>query len=176
MNEGKQKKLNSDIIKWVIAGLLGFVVILLIFSVGMQVGGAKARFSYKWADNYHKNFAGPRTGFLSNWRSFPHGDFIGGHGAFGEIIELNGFSVTSTDTGSAEIAENAFIIRGRGDVEKIIVISGETILKKGRQTIDRDGLKIGDGVVIIGSPNEDGQIEARLIRVFNGGTIKSFRK
>ena len=61
-------------------------------------------------------------------------------------------------------------------MEKIIVISGETILKKGRQTIDRDGLKIGDGVVIIGSPNEDGQIEARLIRVFNGGTIKSFRK
>ena len=173
MSEDKQKKRNPDILRWIIFGLLGFIIFLLIFSIGMQVGGAKARFSYKWADNYHKNFAGPRTGFLSNWRSFPHGDFIGGHGAFGEIIELKGYSTTSTDAG---MSEDAFVIRGRGDVEKIIVLSSETILKKGRKTINQDDLKVGDGVVIIGSPNKEGQIEAKLIRVFNGGAIKSFRK
>ena len=32
----------------------------------------------------------------------------------------------------------------------------------------KDSLKVGDHVVIIGSPNEEGQIEAKLIRVFNG--------
>jgi hypothetical protein len=34
--------------------------------------------------------------------------------------------------------------------------------------IKKDDLKVGDQVVIIGSPNEQGQIEAKLIRIFNG--------
>ena len=170
MSEDKQKKRNPDILRWIIFGLLGFIIILLIFSIGMQVGGAKARFSYKWADNYHKNFAGPRTGFLSNWRSFPHGDFIGGHGAFGEIIEL---SATSTDFGFGQTL--SFVLRGRSDVEKIIVINENTIVKKGRATIMGDELKVGDNVTIIGSPNKEGQIEAKLIRIFNWGT-KNLRK
>lgn len=165
MNEDKQlqnkKSLHSDVLKWVIAGLIGFVIIILIFSAGMWFGGSKAQFSYRWAENYHKNFAGPRSGFFSDWRSFPNGDFIEGHGAFGEIIEL-------TDTG--------FIIKGRGDIEKIIVISDETTVRKGLETVEKSGLKVDDRVVIIGSPNEEGQIEAKLIRIFNGDSPKSLHK
>jgi len=164
--EGKQafygagKKTNRDILKWVIFGLAGFLVIVLIFSAGMVVGGMKARFSYRWAESYHKNFAGPRTGFFGDWRELPlsPGDFIEGHGAFGEIIELN-------DTG--------FVIKGRGDVEKIIIISEKTTVKKGRETVERTDLKVGDRVVVIGFPNEEGQIEARLIRLFNGEDVKN---
>ncbi len=148
MNENKQK----DVLKWIIIGVAGFIVVVLIFGVGMFVGGMKARFSYRWAESYHKNFAGPKGGFLGDWRSFPQGDFIEGHGAFGEIIELQ-------DAG--------FVIKGRGDVEKVIVTTKDTVVMKGRETV-KDGLKVGDNVVIIGSPNEDGQIEAKLIRIFNG--------
>lgn len=163
MTEEKHNKKifqNPDVLKWVIIGLIGFIVIILIFGAGVKVGTLKAKYSYKWADNYHKNFAGPRGGFLGDWRKFPAGDFIGGHGAFGEIIELN-----DTD----------FVIQGRGDVEKIIVITEETTIKKGRETI-QDGLVVGDRVTIIGSPNEDGQIEAKLIRVFNGGETETLHK
>jgi len=163
MSEDKQhnkKSLHPDILKWAIIGLLFIVVIVLVFGVGLLVGEKKAKFSYGWAESYHKNFAGPKGGFLGDWRNIPiPGDFIEGHGAFGEIIELNDYS---------------FVIKGRGDVEKVIVITDDTIIKKGRKTV-KDELKIGKKVVIIGSPNKEGQIEAKLIRVFNGENIKKIR-
>lgn len=153
---------NRDILKWVVIGLAGFGVVVLIFGAGMFVGGMKANFSCRWAEYYHKNFAGPKGGFLGDWRSMPllPGDFIEGHGAFGEIIELK---------------DNGFVIKGRGDVEKVIVITDKTVIKKGRKTI-KDGLKVGDRVVIIGSPNKEGQIEARFIRIFNGKDMKKLRR
>jgi len=141
--------MNKDIFKWIIIGLAGFVIIVLIFSAGMLIGEMKARFSYRWAESYHKNFAGPKTGFFGDWRKLPlpPGDFISGHGAFGEIIEVK---------------ENEFVIKGRENVEKVIITSENTTITKGRATI-KNGLKVGDRVVIIGSPNEEGQIEAKLI-------------
>lgn len=154
MSEEKHNKKffqNPDALKWVIIGLVGFAVLILVFGAGVKVGTLKARYSYQWADNYHKNFAGPRGGFFGDWRRFPAGDFIGGHGAFGEIIELN---------------DSGFVIRGRADVEKIVVITEDTAIKKGQETIE-DGLQVGDRVTIIGSPNEEGQIEAKLIRLFS---------
>lgn len=158
----KQNKesLYSDVLKWAIIGLLGFIVVILIFSMGMWVGGLKAKYSYRWAESYHKNFGGPKGGFLGDWRRFPAGDFIDGHGAFGEIIELD-------DTG--------FVIKGRGDIEKIIVTAEDTVIKKGRETIEGE-LQVGDKVTVIGSPNEEGQIRAKFIRVFNGNETQILRK
>ena len=65
MNEEKIKKIfqNHDVLKWVIIGLAGFVVLILVFGAGMRIGTLKARYSYRWAENYQKNFAGPRDGF-----------------------------------------------------------------------------------------------------------------
>jgi len=143
---------KRDILKWMVIGIAGFVIVGLIFGAGMFVGGLKAKFSYRWAENYHKNFAGPRGGFLEDLRRFPAGDFINSHGVFGEIIELQ-------DAG--------FVIKSIGDAEKIIVTAKDTLIMKGGEAAE-DGLKVGDRVVIIGSPNEEGQIEAKLIRIFNG--------
>jgi len=149
MSENKQK----DVLKWIIIGLAGFAVFSLIFGVGIFVGGLKAKFSYRWAENYHKNFAGPKKGFLGDWRNFPRGDFIEGHGAFGEIIQVD-------DAG--------LVVKGRGNIEKVIIINEDTTIQKIRETIKKEELKVGNQVVIIGSPNEEGQIEAKLIRVFDG--------
>lgn len=161
MSENKQK----DILKRVVISLAGFAVVGLIFGTGMFVGGLKAKFSYRWAESYHKNFAGPGGGFLGDWRQFPAGDFISGHGAFGEIIEVN---------------DSGFVIKGRGDVEQVVVVSiDDTVVKQGRATLKdgfKDSLKVGDRVVIIGSPNEEGQIEAKLIRIFNGDISKDLHK
>lgn len=155
----ENKKTNRDLLKWIAIGLAGLAAMVVIFGAGMAVGGMKARFSYRWAESYHKNFAGPRGGFFGEWRriSPAPGDFIEGHGVFGEIIELN------TQAGSEQAG---FVIRGRGDMEKIIMTDENTIIKKGMETV-KDDLKIGDRVVIIGSPNEEGQIEAKLIRLFD---------
>ncbi len=156
MNEDKQqnkKPLHPDILKWVIIGLLVIVVIVLIFGVGLLVGEKKSKFSYRWAEQYHKMFAGPQAGFFGDWRSFPRGEFTEAHGAFGEIIEMK---------------ENEFVIKGRGDVEKVILITDKTIIQKGREKVKKEDLKVGNFVVVIGSPNEEGKIEAKMIRIFNG--------
>lgn len=142
------KKIRPDLLKKIIIGFVGFALVVLIFGAGVFVGTMKAKFSYRWAENYHKNFAGPSGGFFDNLQNFPKGDFIESHGVFGEIIEIK---------------DNGFVIKGKGDIEKVIVVSRDTVIKQGKETI-KDGLKVGDSVVIIGSPNEKGQIEAKLIR------------
>jgi hypothetical protein len=145
---------KHDILKWIIVGLLAIVVIVLVFGLGVFVGEKKAKFSYLWAENYHRMFAGPKAGFLGNLRMppFPPFDeFIEGHGTFGEIIKIEG---------------NNLVVKGRGNVEKVIVVTEKTVIKSGRKDIKFSDLKIGDMIVIIGSPNEKGQIEAKLIRVF----------
>lgn len=155
MNEEKTIKKffqNRDVLKWVIIGLAGFVILVLVFGAGVKVGTLKAKHSYKWAENYHKNFAGPRDGFWGDWRKAPREEFIEGHGTFGEIIEVK---------------DNGFVIRGRDDVEQIVVTSENTIVKKGMgMKTAENSLKVGDRVVVIGSPNDQGQIEAKLIRLF----------
>jgi hypothetical protein len=156
MNQEKQK--NRDTLKLIIIGLAGFAVLILIFGAGMFVGAMKAKFSYRWAENYHKNFAGPRAGFFGDWRKFPPfpGDFIESHGTFGEIIKID---------------NNNLVVKGREDIEKIVLVNEKTVIKSGFKDIKISDLKVGDRIVIIGSPNEQGQIEAKLIRVFPPKTI-----
>ena len=155
------KKINKDVLKKIIIGLAVFVVVVLIFGAGLFVGGMKARFSYRWAENYHRNFGGPQAGFFGDWRKFPTppGDFIESRGTFGEIIKIN---------------DADFVVKGRGDVEKVVLVTGKTIIEEGRKMVKINELKIGDNVVIIGSPNEQGQIEAKLIRVFDGDKNYAF--
>ena len=86
---------------------------------------------------------------------FPPGDFIESHGTFGEIIKING----------------DLVIKGRDNTEKIIIIKDDTTIEKGRTAIKKEELKVGDQVVVIGSPNDQGQIEAKLIRVFGKGDM-----
>lgn len=159
---GQEKQKNPDVFKWVIVRLAGFVIIILIFGAGMFVGGMRARFTYRWAESYHKNFGGPKAGFFGDWQKLPPspGDFIEGHGTFGEIIKIN-----DTD----------FVIKGRGDLEKIIIITKDTIIQKGRDTIKKEELRVGNNVVVIGSPNKEGQIEAKLIRFFNRENVRRIR-
>ena len=63
--------------------LLALIVFLLVFGAGMFVGEKKARFSYRWGENYQRNFAGPRGGFFGNFGR--EEGLINAHGAFGQI-------------------------------------------------------------------------------------------
>lgn len=156
MTEEKEnnQKINPDTLKRIICGLAGFIIIALVFGVGVFVGETKARFSYRWAENYHQNFAGPRAGFMGKSLPAPFApnDFIESRGDVGEIIKIN-----DTD----------FVIKSRDNVEKVIVIGEKTIIEKGKTTIKKEDLAVGDLAVIIGSPNDQGQIEAKLIRIFD---------
>lgn len=147
--------LRSDYLKWAIIGLTVIVIVFLIFGAGIWVGEKKAGFSYRWAEQYHRNFAGPQEGFLGDWKGFPKGEFIEAYGVFGQIIKIN----------ASTSSEQAIIVKGKDDVEKIVLIKKDTIIRNLRETIKIEDLKIDDYVVVVGDPNEAGQTEAKFIRI-----------
>lgn len=130
-------------------GLGALIILLLVFQLGVFVGFNKAKFSFKWGDNYHKNFGGPRNGFL---RDFEGKDFVGGHGTPGTIAKIDG---------------NNIIIKDPRGMEKIVAITDKTAIKKGMTDLKPSDLKINDRLIIIGAPRDDGSIEAQLIRIFD---------
>ncbi len=146
------KILQSKKFKWLICGIAAFIVLLFVFKLGMVVGFRKADFSYKWGENYHRNFGGPRAGFFNNFsRDFMARDFIDAHGVFGQIIKIDGATL---------------VIKGGGNVEKIVLVEENTIINRFRDAINISDLKVDDYITVVGEPNASGQIEAKLIRIF----------
>lgn len=141
------KIFQSKTFKIILLAIAGLMIILLVFKTGMMVGFQKANFSCHWSDNYHRNFGGPRGGFPGG---FGDRDFIEANGTVGQIIK---------------IATSTLVIKGQRDIEKIVLIKDDTVIKQLKETITINELKIDDMVVVIGEPNNDGQIEAKLIRV-----------
>ncbi|MFA6407345.1 MAG: hypothetical protein WCV80_01410 [Candidatus Paceibacterota bacterium] len=125
-----------------------FIVAILIFQAGMFIGYKKAAFSYGWGERYYKAFGGPRG--MPMMQQFPRGGFPDAHGASGRILQL------SLPT---------FVIEGRDGIEKVVVIKDDTIVRRFRETIQATELKVGDSLVVIGAPNEQSQVEAKLIRL-----------
>ena len=78
-------------------------------------------------------------------------DFINSHGTAGSIIKIDG---------------NNLIVRGKDNVEKTILISDKTVIRSGRQDIKTADLKVGGITVTIGQPDNQGKINAQLIRAF----------
>lgn len=138
---------GSKMVTKILIGTGALVVLLMVFEAGEAVGFRKATFSYRWGDNYYRNFAGQRRG---RTEGFGRRDFLTGSGISGTIIKAE----TST-----------LIVHDRDGVEKGIVISPQTAIRRFRDQIQVADLKEGDSVVIIGSPNANGQVEAKLIRV-----------
>lgn len=148
------KIFNLKIFKIFIAILLIFVIILGIFKLGEFVGFRKANFSYRWGENYHNNFGGPRGGFLGN---LPERDFINGHGIFGPVLKID---------------DKILMIKDKDNTEKTVIVSDQTIIQKGRLSIKISDIKVDDKITVIGSPNEQGQIEAKFIRMFGSENLK----
>jgi hypothetical protein len=132
------------------ASIIGcFAVLLLVFGLGMFVGEKKANFSFRWAEQYHRNFAGPAGGFFQEFTR-PGEEFLESNGTIGEIIQISDKQIT---------------IKGRNDIERVVNVGDNTTIKYQNQNMAVSNLKTGDNVVIIGNPNGDGQLEAVLIRV-----------
>lgn len=137
-------------VKWLAIILGSLVVVLAVFQLGMYVGFKKAGFSYRWADNYQRSFGMPRGGF---WREVEGRDFMGGHGVSGKVIKVEG---------------NIIYVTGSDNIEKVVSTNETTRIVKAREVINITNLKVDDQIVVIGSPSDNGVIEAKMIRVFGG--------
>lgn len=143
---------QSKTFKIILASLLALVIILLIFSLGLMVGFRKAGFSRNYGDNYFRYFTGPvpGAGMMKIIPQMEGRDFISGHGIIGSIID---------------IASSTIVVAGENEVEKVISVDDKTIIKRFDQSLNYNDLRVDEDVIIIGQPNQAGQIEARLIRV-----------
>ncbi|OGF67646.1 hypothetical protein A3B26_03380 [Candidatus Giovannonibacteria bacterium RIFCSPLOWO2_01_FULL_48_47] len=86
--------------------------------------------------------AGIKTGFFQRWAEDQY---------FGKITEIH---------------DGGFTIIDENDREKSILIESDTRVRKGRQFITKEALRVGSYVIVVGSPNDEKQIEARVIRIF----------
>ncbi len=130
-------------------GLGGLIVLLTVFQLGVVVGFHKARFSYRWAENYHRTFGGPRAGL---WGDVEDHEFMDSHGLVGTVIKVDGTSV---------------VVKGSDGLEKVISTTPATTLERGRQVVQLSDLKVDDKIVVLGSPQDDGSIAAKFIRIFD---------
>ena len=127
-----------------------FVIVLIIFQAGMYVGLRKARFSSRLGDNFERNFRDPRSGGFMQ-RSFPGGAGMPiGHGAVGEIVS---------------IALPLIVVAGPDKLEKTVVVTKTTEVREFRNTVPANELAVGDFIIVLGTPNDEGQISAKLIRL-----------
>lgn len=140
---------QSKQLKWILFFLGFFIIILFVFSAGVYVGVRKAAFSYRWGENYHRIFGGPKGGFFQDFKGK---DFIPGHGTVGSVISIN---------------SDSLIIKSPDGVEKMIIVNANTTIRRGSETMKPADIAIDSRVVVIGSPRNDGTIEAKFIRVMD---------
>ena len=134
--------------KIVISAAVAVVIVLSAFQAGMFVGYKKAAFSYKMSDRYYRQtFGGNRQNGPDN---FFGNDLPGGNGAVGKIVNINIPHI---------------VVDTPDNIEKIIKIDDDTLIRQSRDTISVKDLKIGDYVIVLGSPDDKAEIEARLIRL-----------
>lgn len=135
---------------------------LLIFLAGMRVGELKAWFSYRWAESYSSNFGDsanvpPHGGPMMGIRPRLPGRFFNGHGIYGEIMRVEGKRI---------------LVKDRDGSEKIIVITDKTTIRRGPSDISPKDVRPDQAIVVIGTPTDDGKVEASFIRLFPmGGAI-----
>ena len=139
---------QSKMFKFAVYFLAALIVILISFQAGRFVGFRQAGFSYHMGDNYYRAFEGGRGGGIIGSNSF--GNLPGGHGAVGKIIKVSLPSI---------------VISTPDNLEKTIMVSDDTIIRRFRGSASSSEFKIGDMVVVIGEPDQESAIEARLIRL-----------
>lgn len=133
----------------VIFTLAIIVSVLVIFQAGRFVGFHQAGFSYRMGDNYYRAFEGPRPGGMKKG-GMPFGDLPSGHGAVGEIIKVN---------------LPTLIVSTPDNLEKTILLKDDTLIRHFRGEASSTDFKSGDMIIVVGEPNQDSVIEAKLIRI-----------
>ncbi len=83
--------------------------------------------------------------------------FKTGHGAFGAIQTIEGQRIT---------------VQSRDGKLQTILVDNDTRFDKDFKQISFTDLKVNDQIVVIGSPNADGEINARLIGLVDPSTFR----
>ncbi|MDD5726606.1 MAG: hypothetical protein PHC53_04370 [Patescibacteria group bacterium] len=149
MDQTNQKK--SPLISGLIIGVVSIIFLLGVFQLGIMVGSHKARFNCDWGERYGTMLGMPFQG-QGRFGQPPPPGMLDPNGAFGSVVSNNG---------------QQLVMKSKDGAEKTIVITPTTEIRKGRDTVKATDITDKDEVVVFGSPTSTGQIEAKLIRVFD---------
>lgn len=138
---------HSKTFKVLVVVLFELILLIGAFTLGLRVGVGKAGYTYSWAVNYPNNFVGGRRILMP-----PPPQFINAHGLDGTILSMSN--------------SNLYIKDEDGN-ENTIVVSPTTSIRQNFQSLQVNDLKVNEEIVVIGSANDKGQIDAKLIRVLN---------
>lgn len=148
--QSKKDFLQSKKFKTTLIIIGSIVVLLVIFQIGVFVGFKKASFSGNWGDNYYRAFGGPQgdprmMGFPKEGMGFTES-----HGVSGRVLR---------------VVPPRLMIEGLDRVEKSVLIKNNTTIRRFRENIDISKIQAGESAVVLGSPNNDGEIEASFVRL-----------
>lgn len=131
-------------------------VLLFIFGLGMFVGQKKVQFKYARRESYCCNilpfYFNPRSNLAPQrfGSIFEEQKAINTYGVVGQILKNS---------------DNKLVVLDRDGIEKVVVITEETTIKYLQKTINLNDCKVNDIVAVIGRPLDNGQIEARFVRL-----------
>ncbi|MDR3546737.1 MAG: DUF5666 domain-containing protein [Candidatus Pacebacteria bacterium] len=131
----------------ILIGIGMLIVLLCVFEAGIMIGYREATFSSGWGANYERNF-GDKD--VQGSIGLPDGRGPQAFGAIGQII-----NVSST----------TLLIQDPNHQEQKVVVDKDTLIRNQEDTVTTAALTNGSYVVVVGSPNDSGTIEAKLIRI-----------
>lgn len=144
---------KQKVLKEIVIGIAAIVAVLIILFVGINIGEHRARFVGQYGENYQRNFLGPRGGMMGG---FFNQRAPVSNGAVGEIVSVN---------------LPQLVVSGPDNLEKTILVGTSTVIRQFQQNLNESQLKTGDFITVLGDPNDQGQIVAKLIRVMPAPNI-----
>ena len=152
--EDIKKVFESSVAFKILCAIGTLLVAMLIFYAGINVGFHKASFGNDWGQHYEENFGiGHNNPYSGPMRAFGMMDYFpNAHGASGQILKISLPNIIVQD-------------QDKDNPEKAILINANTIINKGGVAIKDTDLKTDDFVIVIGTPDSNGIIEAKFIRV-----------
>jgi hypothetical protein len=139
--------ISSKKVHWT-AGVIGVLILaLLIFHTGVVVGSHRDLFSGSPVRPGTDH--GFRSPFLPGGFELPHGFIPNSHGAVGAIMAITLPSVT---------------MQTREGTSQTILISTSTIIRS-MSGADTKTLSVGNQIIVLGKPDNQGRIDAKLIRI-----------
>jgi hypothetical protein len=148
MDKNFRDIVKSKNFKIAVASLGVLVFTILVFHAGMSFGFHRAKYSLRWGDNYNRIVG--RNDKFGMMDRVSGREFFNPDGSFGKIVKISLPSI--------------FVSDNEG-IEKELKISTTTVIRKFKNNLKQEELKLDDFVVSVGKSNEDGSIEAKLIRV-----------
>lgn len=141
--------------------ILTLVILLAVYQIGTIIGFRQARFACQWGEKYgimigmplHAPGSGPGGPMFD----FPRRGIPSPNGANGIVVSITG---------------RGFVVKGDDGIEKTVIISSSTQMRKGGSDARLIDVLPEDRVVIFGAPDDAGEIVAGFIRVFDHNLMK----